>query len=211
MDFNTLAPLDQTAISVALDFSPKLPVLQYGQSIDHIYLHWEVTGYNACDSAYNATISLNKNGNLWDATINTDPRLNATSPPTEGYAAHTYLRNSHAFGFAVAGMTNATPSDFGPNPITLHEVETFCACAAAVALKYGVDASSASSVMTHGEAAILDGYFLTDQTGDGITRWDLARLSPSANPVTKEECIATGDALRARIHEYKLQLAKHLS
>lgn len=208
MNFDTSAALDQTALAVGIGFNANLPALAAGESLTHLYLHWAVTGYHACDSAYNGVISLDPVKSLWDATITADPRLNATEPVQDGYAAHTYLRNSHAFGLAVAGMIDATPSDFGPNPITLHEVETLCAVGAAVCLKYGIDSTQAALVMTHGEAAILDGYFITDSPSDGVTRWDLARLSASDNAVTKDECVNTGNQLRQRIHQYKLEMMK---
>lgn len=204
MDLDADAPLDQTALMAANLLRHQLPPLSAGQSITHLYLHWEVTGWMTCDSAYNGVISLDRTQNRWDATISTDPRLNATSPPQSGYAAHTYERNSHAFGLALAGMIDATPSNFGPAAINLHEVETLCAAAAVICQKYGIDASDPSLVMTHGEAAIHDGYFVTDSPSDGVTRWDLARLQGRNEPLSKEEAITTGDLLRARIHAYQV-------
>jgi hypothetical protein len=52
--------------------------------------------------------------------------------------------------------------------------------------------------MTHAEAALLDGYFGTAEE----ERWDIARLAPSAAPLTPRDAIETGDELRRRIKEY---------
>ena len=53
----------------------------------------------------------------------------------------------------------------------------------------------AEHLLTHAEAAIVDGYF-----GDGDeSRWDLARLRPSSLALDADEARATGEHLRARI------------
>ena len=206
MNLLTNAPLDKAALGVSFEFGMQLPVLGAGQSIKHLYLHWSATGYFGSFYEYNAVISLRITDKAWICNVVTGPRLNATEPPQSGYAEHTYQRNGNAFGICVDSMTNATPSNFGESPITLEEIETLCACSAVVCLKYGIDSADPKLVMTHGEAAILDGYYILDQTLDGVTRWDLARLTASDIPITKQEAVENGNKLRARIHEYKLNL-----
>jgi hypothetical protein len=206
MNLDPKAPLDKAALGVSFEFSTQLPSLGAGQSLTHLYLHWSATGYFGSFYEYNAVISLRITDRAWICNVVTGPRLNATSPPQQGYAAHTYQRNSHAFGLCVDAMTDAIPSNFGSSPITLEEVETLCACAAVICLKYGIDSADPKLVMTHGEAAILDGYFILDATPDGVTRWDLARLTASDIPISREEAVENGNKLRARIHEYKLNL-----
>jgi hypothetical protein len=200
------SPLDNAALGVSFAFSAQIPTLAADQAITHLYLHWSATDYfgNFCE--YNAIVSRQVSDKVWVCKLQTDPRLNATEPPQPGYAAHTYQRNGHAFGLCVDAMTNATPSNFGIAPITLEEIETLCACAAVVCQKYGIDSADPKLVMTHAEAAILDGYYILDQTLDGVTRWDLARLTASDVPITREEAVENGTLLRARIHEYKLNI-----
>jgi hypothetical protein len=207
VNFNPSSPLDTLALGASFDFSTRLPVLGTGQAITHLYLHWSATGYSGSLCEYNALVSLRSADKAWVCNIETDPRLNATEPPQLGYAAHTWQRNGHAFGLCVEAMANATPSNFGDSPITLEEIETLCACAAVVCLKYHIDSvADPKLVMTHAEAAIIDGYFILDQTLDGVTRWDLARLTASDTPITRQEAVSNGNKLRARIHEYKLNL-----
>jgi hypothetical protein len=207
MNFVPNAPLDKAALGASFDFSTQLPNLSPGQSIKHLYLHWSASCYIGSFSQYNASVSLRSVDKAWLCNVQTDPRLNATEPPQPGYAAHTWQRNGHAFGLCVEAMANATPSNFGDYPITFEEIETLCACAAVVCLKYHIDSvSDPKLVMTHAEAAIIDGYFILDQTLDGVTRWDLARLTASDTPITRQEAVANGNKLRARIHEYKINL-----
>lgn len=204
MNFDCSAPLHRSAIEVSFGFKRELPEIGKDESLTHLYLHWSASGYQGAFSDYNAIVSLS--GNAWVCAVQTSPRLNATEPPQLGYAAHTYRRNGKAFGLCVDAMDGATPSHFGSEPITLEEIETLCACAAVVCQAYNIDASDPKLTMTHGEAAILDGYFVTDQTIDGVTRWDLARLTASNAPLSKSECVQTGNLLRERIHRYKLNL-----
>jgi hypothetical protein len=201
-------PLDAHALAQGEALLDVLPHLGAGQSLSRAYLHWIVSPYGYDDKAYNITVSLHDDA--WLAVVDTDPALNATEPPQPGYAAHTYQRNGHAIGLAVAAMDGATTSDFGPHPVQGHELEVLCAAAAACALKYGIDVagqteSGEPTVMTHAEAAIVDGYYC-GHTTDPDCRWDLARLQPSPDSLTIEEAHETADVLRARIRQYKLAL-----
>lgn len=198
-------PLDPHALSESRRILAVLPDLAHNEQILAIPLHWSVEDYGCVDGAYNLVIALKENA--WTAEIATSPRLNASHPLPDGYAAHTFMRNSYACGIAVDGMVGATSSDFGDEPIQLHEIEVLCATAAAVAQKYGIDTTERynglPAVFTHAEAAIADDYF-----GE---RWDLARLHASDLPLTEIEARATGDLLRRRAHDYKIALRAELA
>ena len=214
MDFTTDNPLLQSALDAAQTFHAQLPLLAPPQFFDHIYLHWSVEHWGCTDGNYNAEVDLGTGE--WVLKITHDPRDNAVDIfPGGAYAAHTYKRNSHAFGFAITGMIGATPSDFGPEAVQYHELEYLCAGAAAVALKYGLDASGTAyggaypgsyTIMTHAEAAIADDYFPGD--GDPDPRWDLSRFKESASIVTKPEALMNASILRSRIHQYKVALSE---
>ena len=210
-----LGPLDLHAISEGKRILALLPNLDPGQAIKRIVLHWEVEAYGCVDAHYNIPVSL-QNG-LWVGTIKTDPRLNATDPEQDGYAAATWMRNSFSCSVGVSGMVGATESNFGSQPIQLHETEVACAVMAAVARKYNVDAMGAyrdlPALTSHAENAIADSYFPGDiDPATGLpatdTRWDYAILRPNADgsPATKAQAKATGALIRFRTHSYKLAL-----
>jgi hypothetical protein len=195
--------LDLWALNQGKALLDELPALGSGESISRIYLHWSVESQGCVDGAYNIVVPLQ--GGRFRAVIATSPRLNATNPVQDGYAAHTYERNSNAVGIAVNGMDGAgvDGSNFGSDPVQLHAVEVMCAAAAAVALTYGIDASEQLSngefvIETHATVAVYDNY--ADE------RWDLGRLHPSPKPLTNAERTASAALLRARAHQYKLAL-----
>lgn len=109
------------------------------------------------------------------------------------YAAHTAGRNSYAAGVAIMAMRDARPDDFGAFPLRDDGIEALCAVAAALARAYDI-AIDAAHVMTHAEAAIVDGYF---GAGGEEERWDIARLEPSPRPLVEEDARAAGATLRA--------------
>ena len=198
-------PLDPHALAEGLRVSK---LLTPGLAINHIPLHWEVTGYGACDGAYNIVITLDNPPDEWVAHIATDLALNARQiQDGDDYAAHTLGRNSFGCGIACSGMIGATSSDFGSAPVQLHEVEVMCAVAAAVAEKYRIDTHSdyqgVPSIPTHAECAIADGYF-----GD---RWDWERLRASADPLSQANAAATGFLLRKRVAQYKTAISQTLA
>ena len=193
-----IGPLDPHALQQGRALYNALPMLARAESITRLFSHWSVEEYGCVDGSYNVVIALTSGA--WVAEIATSPRLNAVQVSADHpYAAHTYQRNSHAVGIAVNGMTGATSDDFGAEPVQLHEIEVLCAANAAVAKKYSIDLAGMvggeHTLMTHAEAAILDGYF-----GE---RWDLARLRPSSAPLSVSEAVATGDLIRARSRQYK--------
>jgi hypothetical protein len=197
-------PLDAHALAEGIRILKLLPA---GIEINHVPMHWSVEGWMVCDGAYNIVISLH--GDQWNATIATDPTLNASEPPQPGYAAHTWMRNSFGCGIAVDGMVGATTTNFGPEPIQMHELEVLCAVAAAVGTKYSIDTHGSyegvSTYPTHAECAIADAYYLG--SGDPEERWDLAELRAAAVPPSPQTAAATAVVLRTRIAEYKRAMA----
>jgi len=207
MSFDFNAPLDYDALAKASEFLKALPPLPWNLIhplyFDHLYLHWSVEQFGCLDGAYNAEVDLE--ADQWVIKITHDPLDNAVSITNGPYAAHTYHRNSHGFGLAVTGMVGATTDNFGAEGVQNHQLEVLFAAAGAVCEKYKIDAVGKTkgeyNVMTHAEAAILDGYFPGD--GDPDSRWDLARLAASDAPLTKVEAIAIGTSIRFRVHKYK--------
>lgn len=122
-----------------------------------------------------------------------DVRLN----PEQPYAAHTRGRNSHAVGISIMAMQGSTPSDFGGYPLTEPLVDALCQLAAKLARFYGVPLDAAH-VMSHAEAALIDGYFGTAQD----QRWDIARLRPDSSTLQPQEAVTTGDELRRRMRAF---------
>ena len=110
------------------------------------------------------------------------------------YVAHTAGRNSFAAGVAIAAMRDATPQNFGAYPMTQAQIDAMSSLVARIAATYGIPIDR-EHVMTHAEAAVDDGYF---GSGEG-ERWDIARLAPRVDPLTKHDAREAGDALRARI------------
>jgi len=208
MEFDS-SLVDPRYLSAATDLYGRLDLLGTGDSVTHAYYHWSANRYDMAYPDYNVNVIL-QNG-AWVPVYTTSVLLNATNPLRTGYAAHTYLRNSFAVGICVAAMLNATPSNFGDFPVQIHQLEMLCAAGAAICAKYDIDSTDPSLVMTHAEAAIADGYYVTDQPADGITRWDLARFADSNDPLTKAEAIASGGQLRALTHAYKLAILQALN
>lgn len=120
----------------------------------------------------------------------------------ETYAQHTYRRNSYSAGLAVMGMSGSRPDDFGTFPLQDACVDAMCECAAAIAAHYRIPIDS-DHIMSHAEAAIIDGYFGTADE----ERWDMGRLHPRAEPLTPDEAIRTGNELRARIAAFAARIA----
>lgn len=197
--FTATAPLWKPALAAAQVYLGTLPTLTDG-FFKHIYYHWTVAPFDHEFTDYNAEIILVDY--QWRMKTEGDIQANA-SADAANMASHTWHRNSHAFGIAVSGMDGATMTDFGPDAVQVHELEFLAACGAAVAKKYGLDASGRSDdglpvIMTHAEAAIADGYY-----GE---RWDLAEFVATPIPPSQMKAAASGAVLRMRTHQYKLGL-----
>ena len=110
-----------------------------------------------------------------------------------GIISHTLRRNTLNIGLTVCAMAGASERDWGICPMKKEQIDELCLAAAEIAFLKNIDTSR---IMTHAEAAILDGYF-----GE---RWDLARLEEGA--ISQATAKATGDKLRKKIREIKLEL-----
>jgi hypothetical protein len=168
------------------------PVLPEGE-LRSIYLHWTAHGYDEVFPAYHFCIARPDDvvvHHTHDLCENMrDVRLDPALP----YAAHTRGRNAWALGLSIASMEGSTPSDFGPSPLTVAQLDGICAVAAVLARFYGIDVAA---IRTHAEAALADGYF---GAGSGELRWDIARLRPSPEPLEPVEATRAGDWFRERI------------
>jgi hypothetical protein len=160
-----------------------------------VYLHWTAGDYRTTFDAYHFCVARDEADrpvvvSSRDLRANMRDVRSGTAP----YAAHVAGRNSYAVGIAICAMADATPADFGTYPLRDDQVALACATAADVCRAYAI-AIDADHVRTHAEAALADGYFgcAPDQ------RWDIARLTPSHEPLRAEEATTVGDVLRARI------------
>ena len=201
--FDATGPLDEHASNEGARLLQSLPDLTPPQRLTHIPMHWAVETYTMGDKAYNVVVREITAGMPWELVVETDPRLNATSPPQEGYAAHTYQRNSFGIGFSVEAMAGASTSNFGQYPVQVHMLEVLCAGVGAAGCKYGIDIMVPQNCYTHAEAADWDGY-LCGNSEDPDCRWDLERFIPGADPILPARAHLNGDLLRARAHQYKL-------
>jgi hypothetical protein len=91
------------------------------------------------------------------------------------------------------GMQDARPNDFGAYPITEASTRALGVAIARLATFYAIPID-AEHVMTHAEAAIIDGYFGLDEIEE---RWDLARLRPSPSPLCEQDAREAGAQLRS--------------
>ncbi|MBV8299244.1 MAG: N-acetylmuramoyl-L-alanine amidase [Candidatus Eremiobacteraeota bacterium] len=171
------------------DWRPELPPGE----LRSISLHWTAHDYEQVFPAYHFVLTRPDDvvvHHTHDLRENMrDVRLDPALP----YAPHTRGGNSWSIGLSIAAMRGATPSDFGAYPLTEPQLDALCRVAATLAAFYGI---GVANVRTHAEAALADGYF-----GAGLesTRWDIARLRPSPEPLLPDEATATGDWFRNRI------------
>ncbi len=161
--------------------------------IERIYLHWSAGDYETAYTAYHAGIALYE-GRAYVVESN-DLRANMRDvyASNEPYAAHTYRRTRFAAGLAILAMTGARPEDFGAFPLTDATVSALCVVAARLASFYCIPVDP-DHVMTHAEAARIDGYY---GAGSDDLRWDIARLTPG--PLAPSDPRETGAELRRRI------------
>lgn len=143
-----------------------------------IYLHWSAGHYDQFFDDYHANIA--EDGSLYVSVDDFSTVL-----------AHTWQRNTGAIGISIACCYNATTSNLGAEPPTVAQIEALArvVCILAEALDLTIDKER---VMTHAEAADLDGY------GPASTceRWDLWFFAD----VPKGE---GGNVLRGKANWYK--------
>jgi hypothetical protein len=162
--------------------------------LEQIYLHWSGGDYEAVSSAYHFCIANVDGVTLVVQTHDLRANMRDVREGDAPYAAHTAARNSYAAGIAVMAMRDARPDDFGAYPLVDDAVSALCTVTSRVAAAYGVPLD-VEHVMTHAEAAIIDGYFGASSDGE---RWDIARLVPAPLPLTENDARVAGDTLRAR-------------
>jgi len=165
--------------------------------IERIYLHWSGGDYTTVFPAYHYCVVRSGGRAVVEKTGDLRANMRALTADDVDYVAHTMGRNSYAAGLAIAGMSGAQPSDFGPYPMTDEQLEAFCGIAAAIARAYAIPVRP-ETILTHAEAAIVDGYFGCGED----ERWDIARLRPSPAALTTAEAVATGDRLRSKIASF---------
>lgn len=146
-------------------------------SISHIYLHWSAGHYGSFFEDYH--INIDEDGSVF-----------VTGDLTE-LKSHTWRRNSNAVGVALACCYQGQTSDLGPEPPTVQQIESMAQVIAVLADTMGIPIT-AKYIMTHAEAADLDGY------GPATTceRWDLAILQNG------DAWMSGGDTLRGKAEYY---------
>jgi hypothetical protein len=217
--FDPSAPFDPKIVAAGKAFLGTLPVIPKGL-IWRFYGHWAAAPFGCLFGDYNGMADF-ENGQ-WVLKMTHDPRDNAPGLNSNAEASHTYMRNTGAVGFSLAGMSGATVTNFGDDGVTLAGLEYFCVGCAAFAVQYDLDALGKSVqapyanepiFLSHSEAANLVGNppqysaYGPKPIGD-VERIDFATLTPLPPGVELTADMATtcGDALRLRIHGYKIEL-----
>ena len=128
--------------------------------IDKVYLHWSAGTYDNADEDYH--VNINGDG---DVLVDTSDLMSLKE--------HTWRRNSNAVGVSMLCCAGAMcwadgRIDFGDYPPTDAQVESMAKVVAVLCEGLGLDING-SNIMTHCEAAEVDGY------GPSTTceRWDL--------------------------------------
>jgi hypothetical protein len=213
--FDPAAQIDAKLLAAAYAFGEKLPAVPAGL-IERCYLHWAVAPFGCTFGDYNAMA--NFAGGAWELQLTHDPRDNAPGLNNNAEASHTYMRNTGAVGIAIAGMDGASTHDFGPDGVTLAGLEYLCAGAAALAKAYGIDVAGTSTkapyaneptILTHAEAGDRVGspaQYAAYGPRSSFERWDLLSFVPIPEGLSFTDSSICGNALRARIHAYKVAL-----
>ena len=135
--------------------------------IKHIYLHWTAGRYDQFFDDYH----LNIDGS---------GRVFRTCSSLDQIKAHTYKRNTGAIGITLCCALDASwqgeVPDLGNYPPTTLQLVALAKVVAVLCAGLGL-ALDDSAVMTHAEAALVDGYGAG--SGDSETRWDLAYVPTS--------------------------------
>jgi hypothetical protein len=160
LNFPADAPLDPNILADIKTFEGQLPDIAPGL-ITRGYFHWAVAPFGHEFADYNAMVDLK--GGKWVLVITHDPRDNAPGLSNNAVASHTWHRNTGALGVSIAGMDGATVSNFGPDPVELHELHYLCGAMAAICKKYGIDALGK---VVHGSVHVDDNGNAVDTTGE---------------------------------------------
>ena len=129
--------------------------------IKHIYLHWTAGRYEQFFDDYH----LNIDG---------EGKVYRTCSSLDELKAHTYRRNTGAIGITLCCALGASwqgeVPDLGSCPPTTLQLVALAKVVAVLCVGLGL-ALDEGAVMTHAEAALVDGYGAG--SGDSETRWDL--------------------------------------
>lgn len=172
--------------------SDKKQLLEYcqkakGKGLDKVYLHWTAGGYNAVFNDYHACIR--GDGEVYFMTDNLAEVKN-----------HTWKRNTNAIGISLCCAYNAQfPNKFGEYPPTNEQIETMAEMIAIISKELDIPIYK-GNIMTHAEAALIDGYGA--YSGDPETRWDLYQLKDFDN-----EWKPGGDILRGKALFYQNKIS----
>ena len=156
-------------------------------TIDHIYLHWTAGHYGQCYDDYHIC-------------IDADGSIYIMCDSFEDVLAHTWQRNRFAVGIALCCCADATCSgdiDLGSEPPTAEQIESLAQVVAVLADEYSLPLDCDDYVMTHEEAAELDGYGYY-QTCE---RWDLLVLPDYYG--ARGELVKGGDLIRGKAAFYQ--------
>jgi len=151
--------------------------------IAQIYLHWTAGRYGQVYDDYHLN-------------IDADGTIYCTCSSLSQYKSHTWRRNSGSIGIALCCGLGAQANHLGQFAPTAAQTDKLAQVVAVLAK--GLELSlQPSNVMTHCEAALLDGY--GPYSGDAETRWDLwyMRDSPGDGQMKPG-----GDILRGKARWY---------
>lgn len=231
MSFDPLGTFDPAALIApvlvdgARNYADALPYCPPNSLVGG-YWHWTV-GHKGQDFPdYNGAVRIAPDGSF-HLDVPHDPRDNAIGVNNNAPAAHTWLRNDGAFGFATDDMVFGDEHDFGPEPLTIATLWWLCAGSAAVSKKYGLDlAGTKQSItyesgrysgepvwLTHAEAAVRGGdpadpqWYNYGPSGT-VERWDLSVFVPLPSGLVATDAMATicGNALREATRRIKILL-----
>lgn len=169
-------------------------VSNFNGNLNCLYLHWSAGLYGQVYDDYH--VSVDYDGKIY--LPNDDEDLLK-------YRSHTWMRNGIGnIGIAMCACYKAVANcgyntDFGEYPPTAEQIETM-ALLIAIFNKYG--GVKMDDVLTHCEAAYLDGY--GPNSGDSDTRWDFWYLPDSAY---NGQMRGGGEVLRGKASWYLQQNA----
>ena len=133
--------------------------------ISHIYLHWTAGHYGQCYDDYH--ICIDKDGGIFLMCDRFTERK-----------SHTLGRNSGAVGISLCCCADARATadgvvDLGSEPPTAIQIEVMAEVIAILADEFELPLDTDNFIMTHYEAAVLDGY---GPGQDSDCRWDLWKI-----------------------------------
>ena len=178
----------------AIDIAKLKPLAHRAKGkITKLYLHWTAGRYEQVFDEYH--LSIGRDGTIF-----------LTCSDFTELKAHTWHRNSYSIGLTLCCAYQATCRfngsaapliNFGPYAPTQAQIETLAKVIAVITHELDIDINE-DTVMTHQEAASLDGYGPGD--GDPDLRWDLWYLPD--RPIT-ERLVQGGRVLRGKAIWYR--------